>query len=94
MGTIISVDRFGNLITNIKKTDLNNFIKNREKEVFFQVGRYKISRLSKNYTDVKPDKPLAITGSRGYIEIALNCGNASNLFSAKQGDLVKISIKR
>ena len=94
VGAIISVDRFGNIITNIKKTDLNNFIKNRKKKLVFQVGRYKIDGLSENYTDVKLNKPLVITGSRGYIEIAVNCGDASDLFSAKQGDFVKVSIKR
>ncbi len=94
VGAIISVDRFGNLITNIKKTDLNHFIKNRKKKVVFQVGGCEIGGLSEKYTDVKPNKPLVITGSRGYIEIALNCGDASCFFSAKQGDIVKISIKR
>jgi len=90
VGAIISVDRFGNIITNIKKTDLNNFIKSRKKEVVFQVGGCKIGGLSEKYTDVKPNKPLVITGSRGYIEIAVNCGDASELFSAKPGDTVKI----
>jgi len=81
VGSIISIDNFGNLITNINFDDLEK-IENTVpgKKLCINVGKSKISGLSPNYSSAISGHPLAIIGSRGYLEISVNGGNAANHF--------------
>jgi S-adenosylmethionine hydrolase len=91
VGTIISVDRFGNCITNIDVNRLEKFYKTgSEKKPVIKIGEYKIKGLSKSYDGVGLKHPLAIIGSLGYLEIALNRGRASNHFRAGKGDTIRV----
>jgi S-adenosylmethionine hydrolase len=38
--------------------------------------------------------PLALIGSHGYLEIAVNMGSAARMFCKKQGDEIKIFIAK
>lgn len=88
-GIIVSIDRFGNLITNIDENTFNNICAaHKKKRPEIQVGDYKTMGMSCSYEGVKIDSPLAIMGSRGYLEIAVNCGSAKSYFNAKKGDRV------
>jgi S-adenosylmethionine hydrolase len=44
------------------------------------------------YGDVSVKSPLVLFGSSGFIEIAVNQGNAEKLFQAEVGDTVKLMI--
>jgi S-adenosylmethionine hydrolase len=96
-GKVIYIDRFGNLITNIPNTLLwhNN-------EVFLKASRKLIrigtltsgtpnsgtlyGPLTGTYAQVPKGQPLPVTGSRGYLEIAINCGSAADYFGAVYDD--------
>jgi S-adenosylmethionine hydrolase len=92
MGFIVSIDRFGNLITNIDLVSFEKFSRAETgKTPEIQIGRGRITGLSGSYEDVKPQNPLAIIGSRGCIEIAVNGGSARRHFMAKKGDRVKLT---
>jgi S-adenosylmethionine hydrolase len=91
VGTIVSVDRFGNCITNIDLNCLEKFYKpGFEKNLVIAIGECEIKGLSKNYDGVGLKQPLAIIGSLGYLEIALNCGRASRHFGAQKGDPIRV----
>lgn len=91
VGTIVSVDRFGNCITNIDLNCLEKFYKpGSEKNLVIAIGEYEIKGLSKSYDGVGLKQPLAIIGSLGYLEIALNCGRASRHFRAQKGDTIRV----
>jgi S-adenosyl-L-methionine hydrolase (adenosine-forming) len=93
VGSIVSIDHFGNLITNINLNDLKKIdLADPGKKFCINVGLDKISSLSPNYSSVIPGHPLAIVGSRGYLEISVNGGNAANHFVVEKGDVVRISI--
>ncbi|MCP4346796.1 MAG: SAM-dependent chlorinase/fluorinase [Desulfobacterales bacterium] len=67
VGKIISVDRFGNLITNITSKYLEKFCKSYIKESFeIRINENKITGLVESYASARPQAPLAIIGSRGY----------------------------
>jgi S-adenosylmethionine hydrolase len=85
VGTIVSADRFGNLITNIDSKALEPFFK-----AEFHIGKGKIAGLSQAYASVAKGESLAILGSRGYLEISVNCGNAQKYFGVEKGDAVRI----
>ena len=41
--------------------------------------------------EAKPEEALALIGSHGYVEIAINQGNAAEKFKAKPGHTITIS---
>ncbi|MDY6790166.1 MAG: SAM-dependent chlorinase/fluorinase [Thermodesulfobacteriota bacterium] len=91
VGSIVSIDCFGNLITDIQLSDLEKMDKRvTGKKLCIMVGREKIIGLSENYSSVVAGHPLAIIGSREYLEISVNGGNAANYFMMEKGDSVRI----
>jgi S-adenosylmethionine hydrolase len=77
--TIIYVDRFGNLILNLNK--LPSF------DVTLKGIKLKKVR---TYAKVRRIEPLITMGSHGFVEIAVNQGNAADAFSLKPGDRIKL----
>jgi S-adenosylmethionine hydrolase len=93
IGKIISIDRFGNLITNIDSYSLKTFRqKDAENRLQIRINTHVISDLSDTYTSAAPNSPLALIGSRNYLEIAVNCGSAKRYFKAQKGDAVRVKI--
>lgn len=91
VGKIISIDRFGNCISNIDVNCIETFFKNgAEKSLEIKIGKTLIKRLSHSYTDAPLGEPLAIIGSFGYVEIALNCGNARRKLNVEKGDVITL----
>lgn len=90
-GIIISVDRFGNCITNIDESCLQKFSQHiSPKDLLIRASQKTIQGLAQSYDSVGPQQPLAIIGSFGYVEIALNCGNAAGFFQIAKGDDIRI----
>ncbi len=73
-GFIIYTDKFGNIMTNISAELLSAY---QIKEI--KTGNIIISSISKTFMDVEPGKLVAISGSSGLLEIAVNMGNAREL---------------
>jgi hypothetical protein len=65
------VDRFGNLVTNIKADQFREFA---PKTV--HIKDRVISSLVVTYADVPVGRPLAVVGSSNMLEISVNQGNA------------------
>jgi S-adenosyl-L-methionine hydrolase (adenosine-forming) len=83
VGEVLSVDNFGNLITNIRPKDLT------QGPITIQVGSRLIRTVVRTYGE--GEGLLAMVGSSGYIEIALKNGNAARLLSVHVGDEVHVS---
>ena len=95
LGTIIAIDRFGNLITNIDIDSIQSMdvdISDSDLEIW--VGDNKIISISNTYDSVENGKPLAIIGSRGYLEVAVNFGDAARQFKARLGEIVRLSLPK
>ncbi|MFH1622487.1 MAG: SAM-dependent chlorinase/fluorinase [Candidatus Omnitrophota bacterium] len=86
-GEIIYIDRFGNLFTNISQD-----IKDKIKKPKIKIKDKLIRGLKSSYAQVKPKTLLAIWGSSGFLEIALNFGSAKENLGAKIGEKVEIEI--
>ncbi len=83
IGKIISTDRFGNLISNISGNLLSQSGDTRNMEI--HIGACKIEGLSESYDSAAVGQPVAIIGSRGLLEISLNCGHAGQHFKVEKG---------
>jgi hypothetical protein len=91
IGKIVSIDRFGNLITNIDSNSLAAFSHTTAlKHLQIHIGAVTISGLSRTYCEAAPQAPLALFGSRNYLEIAVNGGNAADNLKARKGDPVRL----
>jgi len=89
VGEVLHVDDFGNIITNISAKDVATL-----KDGIVQAELPSASvqmRLHREYSDAKPQEPLALIGSHNFVEIALNQGNAALKYLAKAGDKITIS---
>jgi hypothetical protein len=93
VGKIISIDRFGNLITNIDSNSLTNFRKTDPKNrLQIRISTHVIAGLSETYANADPSSPLALIGSRNHLEIAVNDGSAERHFKAHKGDAVRVRL--
>lgn len=92
-GHIISIDRFGNLISNIDEESLNRLgPKGIEDSIYIRLKGKKITGISKSYENNNDRKGLAVIGSRGLLEIAVNRDSAQQVFKAEKGDEIRVSI--
>lgn len=89
-GTIIYIDSYGNVITNISKQLFKEVGKSRDFTIFFRQSTYNLSEISLNYNHVDEGDALALFGATGYLELAINLGNASQLLGLKLNETIRI----
>jgi len=95
VGTVVAVDRFGNLITNITETDFHRpCVAAKSAAPVFHLSDRSIRGLSNSYSSVPSGRPVAVIGSRGNLEIAVNGGDARRFFDADRGDTVTVTLER
>jgi S-adenosylmethionine hydrolase len=87
-GKIIYIDHFGNLISNIDKDTLKDFIKNKKFKIIIKDKI--INKLSHSYSKRVQLKPLALIDSFNYLEIAVNSGSAQNYLGVEKGEKFKV----
>lgn len=81
-GQIIFIDNFENVIVNITREQFEEQRKGRSFRIIFKRDEI-IDRVSESYADVPEGEKLALFNSAGYLEIAINKGNAAGLFGLK-----------
>jgi S-adenosylmethionine hydrolase len=81
-GQIIFIDNFENVIVNITREQFEEQRKGRRFKIIFKRDE-EIDRISESYADVMEGEKLALFNSAGYLEIAINKGNAAGLFGLK-----------
>ena len=74
-GEVIHIDRFGNAITNVLSETLEK--QGPVEKWMITAGKSAINSIEQTYGRVRTGEPLALTGSTGFIEIAVNQGNAA-----------------
>ncbi len=78
-GQIIFIDNFENVVVNIRREEFEEQRKGRSFKIVFKRDEV-IDRMSETYADVNEGEKLALFNSAGYLEIAINKGNAAGLF--------------
>lgn len=87
-GSVIRVDGFGNLITNIPKEAFD--VLSKDKVYTIQFGGEKFRRVNINYFDVDEGDCFILFNSLQVLEIGVNRGNASELFGMTYDSVVNI----
>jgi S-adenosylmethionine hydrolase len=86
-GSVIYIDSFQNVITNITKEFFNSVQQGRRFILYFKRNET-ISELSWHYNEVPEGEKLCLFGISDHLEIAINKGNASGLLGLNLGDSV------
>ena len=81
-GRVLSIDRFGNIITNFHIDDFPDLAR----EPFrMTLGTRQVDRMQRNYAEGKPAELFMIVGSSGYLEISVNQGCAAEIAGCEIG---------
>jgi S-adenosylmethionine hydrolase len=86
-GEVLHVDDFGNIVTNIAGKELSKVktIKVNLADCQFE------TTLTNTYGEAKEKSPIAVVGSHGFLEIALNKGSVVEKFKVQSGDAVTLT---
>jgi S-adenosylmethionine hydrolase len=87
-GHVVYIDSYENIITNIRESLFSEVGKGAKFNIFFR--SYEITKISTSYTDVPIGEILALFDSNGYLEIAMNQGNAAGLLGLNFKDMIRI----
>ena len=90
-GEITRLDRFGNLITNIRRADLEGALEGRTPMI--EAGGLRVTGIQDCYEDAAEGEALAIMGSDGFLELSVNRGRASDRLVPEKGDPVGTAVR-
>lgn len=85
-GTIVSVDRFGNCITDLEAGRITF------PRLVLHAGEHVITRSNRAYGDAG-EGAFVITGSTGHLEISMTNADAAHLLGLRRGDRVEVWTK-
>jgi len=80
---ILHIDRFGNLITNLKREDVEN-------DFTIEINGKIIEKYCDYYAEAETDEIFTIFGSAGYLEIVSYQNSAQDLLKVKTGEKIKV----
>jgi len=92
VGSILHVDRFGNLITNISGREISAL--HPERGITVSIKGWTMHGLEQSYDRLKPGETGTILGSAGYLEIFANQRSAARLLKAGRGVAVRVEARR
>jgi hypothetical protein len=81
------IDGFGNIITNISQKEFAE-----TKAVKVKLPNISVTlSLKKTYAEAKSQEPIALFGSHGFLEIALDQDNVAEKFHVTAGDKIQVT---
>lgn len=95
VGTIIHIDTFGNLITNVSVRNDNSLITKLRgsKKLLLSINDSIItSHFHNTYSDAESYQLITLLSSSGYLEFAIPNGSAKNKIMANSGDRFKLRL--
>lgn len=92
-GSVIYTDSHGNLVTNITKSLFERISRGREFDIILKTREYIISEISVDYFDASRGNLLAFYNEAGFLEIAINHGNAGMLLGLHYSDIIRVEFK-
>ncbi len=88
-GSILKVDRFGNLVTSFLASEFPRAL---DGAFEMAVGLQTVDRIAKNYEQFGPGEVFVIVGSSGYLEVSAGQASAAKLLGMAAGAPVELRI--
>jgi S-adenosylmethionine hydrolase len=94
VGSVIHVDRFGNLVTNITPEELSE--ESIARGARLRIGGREVGRFRRFFAEDAEGagEPFAVWGSAGLLEVAVFRDSAARALGAKRGDKVEVKLSR
>lgn len=89
-GQVIHIDHYENLFVNVTEEMFKDIGKGRPFSIHFRSSANEITKIRSTYSDVGEGDLLALFSTTGYLQLAINRGNAAGLLGVNIGDQVKI----
>jgi S-adenosylmethionine hydrolase len=89
-GEVESVDRFGNLVTNLGRGAVERLL--RDGPIDIRLGEHDVPRLVATYAEAADGEVCALFGSTDHLEVAVNGGSAAERLA--QGVGARVSVHR
>ena len=90
-GVVLRTDAFGNLMTNFKPEDVPALTAT-DGKFAIRVGNVQITKLSPTFAQGATGEAIAVVGSSGYVEIAMNKANAARALGVARGAEVTVEL--
>jgi S-adenosyl-L-methionine hydrolase (adenosine-forming) len=90
-GVVLRVDAFGNLMTNLTTEDVPA-VAVASGTIKLSVGGKEVRKLIQTFALGTPGEPIAVFGSAGFLEIAVNRGSAARTLGANRGAEVTLNL--
>jgi S-adenosylmethionine hydrolase len=90
-GVVLRVDTFGNLITNLRAEDIPAATVS-SGTIKLTVNGKQIQKFVQTFGSGAPGEPIALFGSAGFLEIAVNRGNAARTLVVNRGAEVTLDL--
>lgn len=106
-GDVVHIDHFGNVVTSIgaldwvdetalrlmpRFGDMNTIRQIEASTTTIEIGETRIYGIQPTYSTVEPGTVLALVGSSGFLEIAVNQGNGAAILGVTIGDRVEVRV--
>lgn len=91
-GWIVHIDRFGNLVSNIPSSLIEETIEDSRLKIY--VGNTILDEIVPTFAAVPDGEPAAYIGSSDKLEIAINKGNARQMLGVEKGAQVSIVVQK
>jgi S-adenosylmethionine hydrolase len=90
-GVVLRVDAFGNVLTNLTPEDVPQLV---APGVNFKlrVGKGEVRKFVQTFAQGAPQEAFVLIGSSGFLEIAVNHGNAAKILGAQRGAEVTVEV--
>jgi S-adenosylmethionine hydrolase len=91
-GAVLKVDKFGNILTNLRPEDLPQLFAENPPPFKIIINKQEITRLNLAYSMGKHSELFAIVGSSGFLEICTNRGSAAKILNVNRGAEVGVML--
>jgi len=91
-GWVIHIDAFGNLITNISGSLIDDMIGSKDLKLY--VGNTILDNITNTFGSVPDGEAVAYIGSAGMLEIAVNKGDAQKMLGIKKGAQISLVLQK
>jgi hypothetical protein len=88
LASVLHIDTFGNIITNIRHADLPRELDSESLEI--ELGGETVKGLLRTYSAVEGGEALLHWGSSGHLEVAVREGDAAKQFQVSVGDTLRL----
>src|SRR5699024_4247268 len=91
-GTVIHIDKFGNLVTNISGSLIDEAVGNKKVKIY--VGIIILNILDQTFGEVAEGEPVAYIGSAGMLEVGINKGYVEQMLGVQKGAQLSIILQK